>query len=136
MSVKDLSFWIKDYNLLRQALTHSSYAHEGSRKESHNERLEFLGDSVLQLVITDWLYTHNPTWTEGHLSQGRAAVVCEPTLAEAAVRLKIGSLLRLGRGEEHSGGRTKPSLLADAMEAVIGAIYLDGGLERARTFIL
>lgn len=136
MSLNDLSQWITDQNLLKQALTHSSYANEGFRKETHNERLEFLGDSVLQLVVTEWLYTNNMRWTEGQLSQGRAAIVCEATLAEAAGNLRVGSLLRLGRGEERSGGRTKHSLLADAMEAIIGAIYLDGGLEQARNFIL
>lgn len=136
MSLNDLSQWIKDQNLLKQALTHSSYANEGFRKETHNERLEFLGDSVLQLVVTEWLYANNMRWTEGQLSQGRAAIVCEATLAEAAGNLRVGSLLRLGRGEERSGGRTKHSLLADAMEAIIGAIYLDGGLEQARNFIL
>jgi ribonuclease-3 len=121
---------------LRQALTHSSYANEGVRKDAHNERLEFLGDSVLQLVITEWLFMQNPHWTEGQLSQGRAAIVCEATLAEAAIGLGLGARLRLGRGEERSGGRQKPSLLADAMEAVIGAVYLDGGLQTATRFVL
>ncbi|MCL5972772.1 MAG: ribonuclease III [Firmicutes bacterium] len=132
----NLETWVKSAPLLRQALTHSSYANEGVRKEAHNERLEFLGDSVLQLVVTEWLFEHNPSWSEGQLSQGRAAIVCEPTLAEAAVRLDLGLRLRLGRGEERSGGRQKHSLLADAMEAVIGAVYLDGGLDVAREFVL
>ncbi|OLZ09683.1 ribonuclease III [Sulfobacillus thermosulfidooxidans] len=135
MNSNYLSQWVKDQNLLKQALTHSSYANEGFRKETHNERLEFLGDSVLQLVVTEWLYHHNSHWTEGQLSQGRAAIVCEATLAEAATNLHVGELLRLGRGEERSGGRAKHSLLADAMEAIIGAIYLDSGLEQARQFI-
>lgn len=130
-----LAEWVTDPELLKQALTHSSYANEGYRKEAHNERLEFLGDSVLQLVVTDWLYSQNPSWSEGQLSQGRAAIVCEPTLAEAAKVLDVGPRLRLGRGEERSGGRGKHSLLADAMEAIIGAIYLDGGLEKARQFV-
>lgn len=132
----NLETWVKSAPLLRQALTHSSYANEGVRKEAHNERLEFLGDSVLQLVVTEWLFEHNPSWSEGQLSQGRAAIVCEPTLAEAAMRLDLGLRLRLGRGEERSGGRQKHSLLADAMEAVIGAVYLDGGLDVARDFVL
>ena len=136
MSRNDLEQWINDQNLLKQALTHSSYANEGFRREAHNERLEFLGDSVLQLVVTEWLYAHNNQWTEGQLSQGRAAIVCEATLAEAAYNLHVGELLRLGRGEERSGGRSKHSLLADAMEAIIGAIYLDSGLAQARRFIL
>ncbi|HBQ95783.1 MAG TPA: ribonuclease III, partial [Sulfobacillus sp.] len=87
MNGSNLEQWIKDQNLLKQALTHSSYANEGFRKEAHNERLEFLGDSVLQLVVTEWLYDHNSQWTEGQLSQGRAAIVCEATLAEAALNL-------------------------------------------------
>jgi ribonuclease-3 len=132
---KPLEAWVQSPILLRQALTHSSYANEGQRREAHNERLEFLGDSVLQLVVTEWLYQANPTWPEGRLSQARAAIVCEPTLAEAAERLQVGSHLYLGRGEERSGGRRKASLLADAVEAIIGAIYLDGGLDRARAFI-
>ncbi|MHB1610194.1 MAG: ribonuclease III [Sulfobacillus sp.] len=136
MSDSHLESWIQNPELLRQALTHSSYANEGVRKEVHNERLEFLGDSVLQLVVTEWLFEHNPHWNEGQLSQGRAAIVCEPTLAEASAQLDLGVRLRLGRGEERSGGRQKHSLLADAMEAVIGAVYLDSGLEAARRFVL
>lgn len=136
MSPGDLEGWVSEPERLRQALTHSSYANEGVRKDAHNERLEFLGDSVLQLVITEWLFMQNPHWTEGQLSQGRAAIVCEATLAEAAIGLGLGARLRLGRGEERSGGRQKPSLLADAMEAVIGAIYLDGGLQTATRFVL
>lgn len=128
--------WIPDPDLLRQALTHSSYAHEGQRRDAHNERLEFLGDSVLQLVVSEWLYVTYPDWPEGRLSQIRAAIVCEPTLAEAAMRLDLGRQLRLGRGEERSGGRKKASLLADAMEALIGAVYLARGLEEARGFVL
>lgn len=130
-----LSEWVRDSSLLRLALTHSSFANEATNRQEHNERLEFLGDAVLQLVVTEWLYRHNPQWSEGQLSQSRAAVVCEATLAEAAQRLNLGPKLRLGRGEERSGGRTKSSLLADAFEAVIGAIFLDGGFERARAFI-
>lgn len=131
-----LSQRIHDRDLLRQALTHSSYANEGYRKEVHNERLEFLGDAVLQLVVTDWLFNKNTQWTEGQLSQARAAIVCEATLAEAAEHLNVGGLLRLGRGEERSGGRKKPSLLADAMEAIIGAAYLSEGYGGAQSFVL
>lgn len=130
-----LDEWVKSPTLLRQALTHSSFANEGSRRREHNERLEFLGDSVLQLVVTEWLFEQNQQWSEGQLSQARASIVCEATLAEAASKLALGGRLWLGRGEERSGGRMKPSLLADAMEAVIGAVYLDGGLEQARIFI-
>ncbi|MDA8193807.1 MAG: ribonuclease III [Thermaerobacter sp.] len=136
MTADKLGQWVHNPDLLRQALTHSSFANEGMRKEVHNERLEFLGDSVLQVVVSEWLYQHNSQWTEGQLSQGRAAIVCEETLAEAALGLEVGQALRLGRGEERSGGRAKPSLLADAMEALIGAIYLDSGIDGARRFIL
>lgn len=136
MAFDSLSDTIHDAVLLRQALTHSSYANEGFRKEIHNERLEFLGDAVLQLVVTEWLFQKNPTWHEGQLSQTRAAIVCEATLAEAAESLQVGRELRLGRGEERSGGRKKPSLLADAMEAIIGACYLSEGYDRARDFVL
>lgn len=132
---RPLASWVANPALLRQALTHSSYANEGQRRETHNERLEFLGDSVLQLVVTEWLFETNPSWPEGRLSQARAAIVCEPTLAEAAQTLQIGNQLHLGRGEERSGGRRKPSLLADAVEAMIGAVYLDGGLGRAKEFV-
>lgn len=135
-SLSPLAEQIHDADLLRQALTHSSFANEGYRKEIHNERLEFLGDAVLQLVVTEWLYQKNPQWTEGQLSQARAAIVCEATLAEAAESLQVGPQLRLGRGEERSGGRKKPSLLADAMEAIIGAAYLSEGFDRARDFVL
>ncbi|AEJ39410.1 ribonuclease III [Sulfobacillus acidophilus TPY] len=133
---RPLEEFIHDAALLRQALTHSSYANEGYRKEIHNERLEFLGDAVLQLVVTEWLYRQNPAWSEGQLSQARAAIVCEETLAEAAVSWNLGPRLLLGRGEERSGGRYKPSLLADAMEAVIGAVYLSEGFDVARQFVL
>jgi len=134
------SLWLADRvtnrGLLRQALTHSSFANEGYRQEVHNERLEFLGDAVLQLVVTEWLYSQHGGWTEGQLSQARAAIVCEATLAEAAQALEVGPQLRLGRGEERSGGRQKPSLLADAMEAIIGACYLSEGIESSKQFIL
>lgn len=131
-----LSDRITKPDLLRQALTHSSYANEGYRQDIHNERLEFLGDAVLQLVVTEWLYEQHTDWAEGHLSQARAAIVCEATLAEAAQSLNVGPQLRLGRGEERSGGRNKPSLLADAMEAVIGACYLSEGFLASRQFVL
>lgn len=149
-AVERLAQWIRRRDLLEQALTHSSFANEALQRdqrdasdtragralaETHNERLEFLGDAVLQLVVTEALFFRHPEWAEGLLSQGRASIVCAPTLAEAATKLGIGEALQLGKGEERSGGRRKPSLLADAFEAVIGAIYLDGGLEAARTFI-
>ena len=136
MGLISLSQYITHGDLLRQALTHSSFANEGYRQEIHNERLEFLGDAVLQVVVTEWLYNAHPEWSEGQLSQARAAMVCEATLAEAAAALDVGPQLRLGRGEERSGGRKKPSLLADAMEAIIGACFLGDGFEASRRFVL
>lgn len=123
--------------LLNNALIHTSYSNE-NRKEKleHNERLEFLGDAVLELVISEYLYRQYPGYAEGELTKLRAAVVCEPVLARQARKLNFGTYLRLGRGEESTGGRERPSILADAFEAVVGAIYLDGGLAAAAQFIL
>jgi ribonuclease III len=116
---------------LERALTHRSYAYENGGLPT-NERLEFLGDSVLSLVVTDTLYKGHPTLPEGQLAKLRAAVVQMSTLAEVAAReLNLGSFVRLGRGEEGTGGRDKPSILADTLEAVIGATYIDCGLEEA-----
>ncbi len=131
-----LSQWIPDPALLQEALTHSSYAHESGRSGRFNERLEFLGDAVVGLVVTEALYVRHPDWDEGRLTRARAAVVSQPTLAEAARRLGLGGRLRLGRGEEQTGGRHKPSLLCDAMEAVVGAAFLAGGLDAARQLVL
>ena len=116
---------------LERALTHRSYAYENGGLPT-NERLEFLGDSVLSLVVTDTLYKGHPTLPEGQLAKLRAAVVQMSTLAEVAAReLNLGSFVRLGRGEEGTGGRDKPSILADTLEAVIGATYIDCGLDEA-----
>ena len=120
--------------LLELALTHRSYANEQGLGE-HYERLEFLGDAVLGLVTAEWLYERHPDLPEGALSKRKAHLVSKTVLAPWAGRLGLGGLLRLGVGEERSGGRTKPSLLADSLEAVFGAVYLDGGLERARAAI-
>nr|WP_207754889.1 ribonuclease III [Desulforadius tongensis] len=126
-----------DSGLFYQALTHSSCAHENRNMGlTHNQRLEFLGDAVLELVISDYLYRKFPHSTEGELTKLRAAVVCEPSLAKVARGLALGLCLRMGRGEERSGGRERPSILADAFEALLGAIYLDKGLEAARKVIL
>lgn len=122
-------------SLVRLALVHPSYAHENPDLE-HNQRLEFLGDAVLQLVISDYLYRRYPAGQEGTLHRLRAAVVCEPVLARRASFLHLGNHLLLGKGEEASGGRQRVSLLADAFEALVGALYLDGGLEVARSFVL
>lgn len=126
-----------DTGLLLQALTHTSFANENKREAfPHNERLEFLGDAVLDLVISDYLFRHYPDLLEGELTKARASVVCEPTLASRAGEIGLGDYLRLGRGEAASGGRERISILADAFEAVIGAIYLDQGLPAASRFVL
>ena len=122
--------------LLRQALTHSSYANEKHmKKHSDNERLEFLGDAVLELVSSDFLYKNYPDISEGELTKKRASIVCEPTLALCTEAIQLGDYLFLGKGEDLTGGRTRKSILSDALEAVIGAIYLDGGLANAKEFI-
>jgi len=123
-----------DEGLLRLALTHRSYAYENGGLPT-NERLEFLGDSVLGIVVTESLYREYPDWSEGQLAKLRAAVVNSQALAEVARTLGLGDCLYLGRGEETTGGRDKVSILADTLEAVFGAIFLDGGLERARGVI-
>lgn len=132
---KQLGHRFKRPDLLELALTHRSYANEQNVPE-HYERLEFLGDAVLGLVTGHWLYEKHPELPEGELSKIKAQLVSRPSLARHAERLEIGPSLRIGVGEERSGGRTKPSLLADCMEALFGAIYLDAGLEEARKAIL
>ena len=117
------------------ALTHRSWCAENAG-EASNERLEFLGDAVLGLVVTDHIFTAHPEMPEGSLAKLRAAVVSEPTLAAVAAELGVGDALRLGKGEDASGGREKASILSDAMEAVIGAVYVDGGLAAARRLVL
>ncbi len=122
--------------LLRQALTHSSFANEKHMKKlSDNERLEFLGDAVLEVVSSEFLYQNYPNLPEGDLTKLRASIVCEPTLALCTRELDLGDYLYLGRGEDLTGGRKRKSILSDALEAVIGAIYLDGGFEPAKAFI-
>lgn len=124
-----------DTNLLRLAMTHSSYAHEYLEDTNfHNERLEFLGDAVLELVTSKMLYAAFQT-PEGDLSRKRAAIVCEPSLAYVAKELQLGRYLYVSRGEEKNGGRRRNSLLADFFEALIGAIYLDAGYDEAESFI-
>lgn len=124
-------------NLLLQALTHSSYANEKHmRKLSDNERLEFLGDAVLEIISSDFLYENYPDLPEGELTKLRASIVCEPTLAICARDISIGDYLLLGKGENQTGGRQRKSILSDALEAVIGAIYLDGGFTSAKEFVL
>ena len=120
---------------LEQAVTHRSWCAEHDGGPS-NERLEFLGDAVLGLVIADFLYRRFPDLSEGKMAKTRAAVVNASTLTDLALDLELGGHLRLGKGEDSSGGRTKSSIVSDALEAVIGAVYLDGGLESARDFVL
>ncbi len=122
--------------LLRQALTHSSFTNEQKINRMGNyERLEFLGDAVLELVSSEFLFKEHPEMPEGELTKMRAAMVCEPSLAFCARDLELGKFIRLGRGEESTGGRERDSIISDVMEAVIGAIYLDGGMQPAKAFI-
>ncbi|MCL6639213.1 MAG: ribonuclease III [Firmicutes bacterium] len=124
-----------DRDLLIQALTHGSYTYENrSPGREDNQRLEFLGDAVLELAVSDYLFRKYRHFSEGELTKLRAAVVCEPSLARVARELGLGSCLLMGRGEERSGGRTRPSILADAFEALLGAVYLDQGMEKAAGF--
>ena len=126
----------RDKELFCRALTHSSYANEHRMaKKQCNERLEFLGDAVLELVSSDFLYHKYPDKPEGELTKIRASIVCEPTLAYCAADIHLGSYLLLGKGEEATGGRERNSVVSDAMEALIGAIYLDGGFASAKEFI-
>ncbi len=125
----------RDAALLELALTHPSIAHEQGAPVQHNQRLEFLGDAVLQLVLTDDLYEKFPAFGEGPLTKARAKLVNRRALAEKAKALRLGEHLIVSRGEESHGGRERPSALADAYEAVLGAIYLDGGYTAARRFV-
>ena len=131
-----LRWEIRESKLYEQALTHSSFAHEKGNIDAHNERLEFLGDAVLQLVISDHLYFLYPHLPEGKLTRLRADLVCEATLAGLAEMLELGSYLRLGKGEAAGGGAGRPSLLANAVEALFGALFLDLGLEKCILHII
>lgn len=133
-----ISVEFNDIAILNQALTHTSYAYElnGTNGQCHNERLEFLGDAVLGLIVSEYIYKKYPNYMEGDLAKIRAKVVSAPILAKLSKHLDIGKYLLLGKGEEATGGRTRYSILSDTYEAIIGAIYLDSGLESARFFIL
>lgn len=133
---KKIGYQFRDKRLLKQALTHSSYANEQKiNKLKDYERLEFLGDAVLELVSSDFLFHENPQMPEGKLTKLRSSMVCEPALAYCAKDLELGKYMLLGKGEEATGGRQRDSITSDAMEAVIGALYLDGGFGAAHDFI-
>ena len=138
--IKDLEaaigYQFKNITLLQNALTHSSYANERWHNSlKSNERLEFLGDSILGMVVAEYLYKNFPDRPEGELTRMRADMVCEKTLASVAARINLGHHLMLGNGEEQGGGRSRDSILADAVESVIAASFLDGGMAAARSFI-
>ena len=130
-----LGYTFQNRSLLENALTHSSCANESRGKLQSNERLEFLGDSILGMVVADHLYRNHPDLPEGELTRTRAALVCEESLVVVAEELGLGQYLRLGKGEEAGGGRHRPSIRADAVEAVLAAVYLDGGIGSARKII-
>jgi ribonuclease-3 len=132
-----IGYTFKKKSLLKEALTHKSFAHEQQKDRIvFNERMEFLGDAVLELIMSEYLYCMYQDYTEADLSKLKAYAVQESTLANIAQRMKIGDFLKLGKGEELTGGRRKPSLLANAYEALLAAIYLDGGYRKARNFVL
>lgn len=122
--------------LLSTALTHSSFANESKGKFQHNERLEFLGDSILSLIVSEYLFLNFPDVSEGNLTKLRASVVSERSLVNIASAIDLGKYILLGKGEENTGGRKRASILADAFESLIAAIYLDGGIEKAKAFVL
>lgn len=133
---KRIGYVFCNKELLKQAVTHTSYTNEQKiNKQKHYERLEFLGDAVLELLASRFLFEQYPDKPEGQLTKIRASMVCEPALAFCAKDLELGQFLRLGKGEEGSGGRERNSIVADVMEAIIGAIYLDGGLEKADEYV-
>ena len=133
---KKIGYKFQRFDLLCQAMRHSSYANEKHMEKNEcNERLEFLGDAVLELVSSEFLFFENKKMPEGELTRTRASIVCEPSLAFCARELNLGSYLLLGKGEENTGGRYRESLTSDALEALIGAIYLDGGFASAKEFI-
>ena len=131
-----IGYTFRDFSLLKRAMMHSSYTNERHlEKYKCNERLEFLGDAVLELVSSEYLFRESPKVSEGELTKTRASMVCEPSLAQCARDIELGKYLLLGKGEEATGGRNRDSITSDAMEALIGAIYLDGGFTNAKEFI-
>lgn len=133
---KKLGYSFKDISLLNTALSHSSYTNENRKNgEVCNERLEFLGDSILGMVTANYLYKKFPDMPEGQMTKMRSELVCEHSLHRVAQKLGLGEYLRLGKGEEMGGGRTRPSIMADAVEAILAAVYLDGGFEESAKII-
>lgn len=133
---KLIGYRFHDDKLLYEALSHSSFANENKKQRRSNERLEFLGDSVLSVVVSDYIFKHFTHIPEGELTKLRASLVCESALYEFSKRIRLGEFLFLGKGEELTGGRERPSIVSDAFEAVIAAIYLDGGIEAAAPYVL
>ncbi len=131
-----IGYKFKNEKLLYEALSHSSFANENKKSRNSNERLEFLGDSVLSIVVSDYIFKHFTHIPEGELTKLRASLVCENSLFEFAKKIDLGSHIFLGKGEEMTGGRERPSIISDAFEAVIAAIYLDGGMDAAAPYIL
>lgn len=131
-----IGYSFKNKKLLERAMSHSSYANEMRLPEGSNERLEFLGDAVLSIVVSDYIFKHFSHLPEGELTKLRASLVCEKSLHGFSLQIRLGDYLLLGKGEQQNGGRERPSILADAFEALLAAVYLDGGMEQARRFVL
>lgn len=131
-----IDYTFQNKNLLVEALTHSSYANEGKKHLHNNERLEFLGDSVLSVIVAEHLFRNFKHIPEGELTRLRASLVCEQALFEFAQKISLGEYIFLGRGEENTGGRNRPSIVSDAFEAVIAAVFLDGGMDAAKKYVL
>lgn len=138
MQLQDwIGYRFKDLALLDMALTHTSFVKGDGKGKAHNERLEYLGDAVLELCVSEQLFLRHPEWSEGAMTRARASIVCETALDESArSHFELQEYLLLGHGEENTGGRDKPSIIADALEALIGAVYIDGGMDEAKSFIL
>lgn len=133
---KAIGYYFNDKTLLDTALVHSSFTNENKANMPSNERLEYLGDAVLELIISEHIYTSFPDMAEGEMTKLRASIVCEPSLAKHARDLRLGYAMKMGRGEISGGGQERASIICDAFEAIIGAIYLDGGFAAARDFVL
>ena len=133
---KNIRIKFKNKILLKRALTHRSYVNESGKEVRDNERLEYLGDSVLALIVNEYLFRHYESYREGSLAKIKSAVVSEVTLAKVAKELDLGAFIQMGKGEEQSGGRERSSILSNTLEAVIGAVYLDSGLKASRKFVL